>query len=371
MRIVLLANHLNVGGISSYVITLGRGLVSRGHQVFVATSGGSLVSKLQKSGIRCVSLNVRMKSEINPFLFGNIPRLLALLKAENIDLMHAQTRVTAMLAASSSIFCGVPYMTTCHGYFKPHWGRRLVPLWGRRVIAISRPVVDHLTRDMEVRPEKIVLVPNGIDLNAFRPLSDAERQALRDRWGLGREPVVGIVARLSDVKGHAFLIDAVAQVRKVFPDVKCLIFGDGPLETELKQRVQTLGLKDAVLFYPVINRTSEVLGLLDVFVMPSLSEGLGLSAMEAMASGLPTVASGVGGLLDLIQDGVTGRLVPPKDPTALALVIQDVLADRVRARDMGEKARFFIATNYSQEKMLDGTLGVYRTVLGQNASDVS
>ncbi len=363
MRILLLANHLDTGGISSYLMTLSHGLVNSGHRVVIAAAGGSMVEAFKAHGIRHYKVHLRMKSEINPLLFLNLPRLLALLKDENIQVMHAQTRVTSMLASGLSRLSGIPYVTTCHGYFTPHLGRRLVPLWGEKVIAISRPVVEHLTQDMGVRPDKIELVPNGINLNAFRPVSDFERMALRQKWGLSDEPVVGMIARLSDVKGHSYLIDAMVDVRRGYPRVKCLIFGDGPLENELKKKVLADGLTDTVRFYSVSNRTAEILGLFNIYVMPSLSEGLGLSAMEAMAAGLPTVASSVGGLLDLIQDGTTGRLVPPKDPSALADVIQALLTDRIAARAMGERARAFIAANYTEDKMIKGTLGVYEKVI--------
>jgi glycosyltransferase involved in cell wall biosynthesis len=363
---MLVANHLNVGGISSYVATLSRGLAQSGHRVIVVTSGGELVPGLESPGIRHVPMNLGIKSEIHPLLFLNLPRLLALLKEERIDVIHAQTRVTAMLAAAASKVSGVPYVTTCHGYFKSHMGRSIAPLWGRRTIAISRPVIDHLTQDLGIPAERIELVPNGIDVGVFRSISVDDRDTLRKKWRLGAGPVIGMIARLSDVKGHVYLIDAMAEVKKSYPDVKCLLLGDGPLEEALKDRAASRGVGDVVFFYPVVNRTAEVLGLFDIFVVPSVSEGLGLSAMEAMAAGLPVVASSVGGLLDLIKDGETGRLVPSKDPTALAGAIKDLLADRVAASRMGERAQAFIAANFSVEKMVAGTVGVYEKVVGKS-----
>ena len=363
MQILLLANHLNAGGITSYLMTLSRGLVKAGHHVVIVTSGGDLVSGLESAGIRHAPMNLRIKSEIHPLIFLFLPRLLKLIKEERIDIIHAQTRVTAMLAALASRWSGVPYVTTCHGYFNPHFGRRIVPLWGRRTIAISRPVAEHLVCELGVSSDCVDLVPNGINLATFYPASESRRAELKRQWKLGAGPVIGMIARLSDVKGHAYLIDAMTEVRLAFPDVRCLLLGEGPLEAELKAQADQRGLNATVIFLPVTGQSSDVLGLFDCVVVPSLSEGLGLSAMEAMAVGLPVVASSVGGLLDLIQDGVTGRLVPAQDPGALAGAINDVLADRAAAVRMGARAREFIAANFPEEKMVAGTLGVYEKVL--------
>jgi glycosyltransferase involved in cell wall biosynthesis len=362
MRILLLANHLNTGGITTYLMTLSRGLVAAGHRVVLGTSGGDLVSEVEALGVRHVRLNVRMKCEINPLLFFNLPALLKILKDEKIEVIHAQTRVTAMLSAVASRISGVPYITTCHGYFTPHPGRRLLPLWGRRVIAISRSVVQHLVQDFGVDLNRIDLVGNGIDAEVFRPATSLERDKNRWEYGIGVEPVIGIIARLSDVKGHEFLIDAMEDVKAAYPEVKCLIIGEGPMEAALKSRVRDFGLEGSVIFLPIKNKTSEMLKMFDVFVLPSMSEGLGLAVMEAMAAGLPVVATAVGGLVDLIQDGETGFLVPPKDPDALAIAIVTLVADHNTASAMGERARASILKNYSVGQMITGTLDVYGKV---------
>jgi glycosyltransferase involved in cell wall biosynthesis len=220
-----------------------------------------------------------------------------------------------------------------------------------------------LTRDLGVSLQRIDLVPSGIDGSIFHSATAVERDVLRKKWGIVSGPVVGMVARLSDVKGHIYLIDAMAEVAKAFPSVKCLLLGDGPLEASLKDKVAARGLSGTVLFYPVTDRTAEALPLFDVFVVPSVSEGLGLSAMEAMAMGIPVVASAVGGLLDLFKDGDTGRLVPSKDSAALAAAIKELLADPAAAVGMGKRAQAFIAANFSIEKMIVGTVEVYEKVL--------
>jgi glycosyltransferase involved in cell wall biosynthesis len=363
MKILFLANHFNTGGITSYLITLTRALTGRGHKVCVATSGGNMVSALELMGAKHVCFGFNVKSEIHPALFLQVPRLTGLIRNEKIDIIHAQTRVTQMGAALASKFSGVPYVSTCHGFFKPHPGRLLLALWGRRVIAISAPVHDHLTQDFHLPVKQIALIPNGIDLQLFTPIEQAARIELRRHWQLADFPTVGIVARLSDVKGHEFLIDAMPQVLSVIPNAKCLIFGDGPLESSLKAKVKSLALEDSIKFYPVVNRTAEILPLIDIFVMPSLQEGLGLAVLEAAAMGIPAVVSRVGGLPDVVKDGITGILVPSKDSRAIAQAIITLLSDPGYTKTLGQNARDFVCKRFSADVMSEGTLLMYKNIL--------
>ena len=363
MTILFLANHFNTGGITTYLMTLARGLIQRGHKVYVATSGGNMVTALEALGAAHVTYNFNVKCEVHPRVFILAPRLAALIKNEKIDIIHAQTRVTQMSAALASRLSGVPYVSTCHGFFKPHPGRRLLPLWGRCVIAISAPVNNHLMHDFHLSPDQTALIPNGIDLQLFTPLEPSAQINLRQRWNVGDCPTVGIVARLSAVKGHAFLIDAMLKVRASIPNVKCLIFGSGSLESSLKEKVQAIGLEAVVKFYPVVNRTSEVLPLIDIFVQPSLQEGLGLAVLEAAAMGIPAIASRVGGLPDVVKDGQTGIFVPPKDSKTLAQAIITLFSDPAQIKTLGQNARAFAIKNFSAEIMTTATLAMYKGVL--------
>lgn len=363
MKIILLANHFNTGGITSYLLTLTRSCVSQGHQVIVASSGGDMLPELEAAGARHVQFAFRVKCDVHPGLLGEAVRLARLVRCEKADVIHAQTRVTQMCAALASMLSQVPYVSTCHGFFRPHLGRRLLPLWGRKVIAISTPVEQHLRQDHQLKLSRIAFIPNGIDLNRFVPQDEARRLELRRQWGFGSEPLLGIIARLSDVKGHQFLIEAMPSVLKQFPTAKCLIIGDGPMERDLKARVIEGKLQQHVLFYPVVNITAEVLAMLDVFVMPSLQEGLGLSVLEAAAMGIPAVASRVGGLAEVVVDQVTGLLVPVRDPAALAGAILQLLSDPHQARVMGQRAREFVTAKYSALPMVKSTIALYQSVV--------
>jgi len=168
---------------------------------------------------------------------------------------------------------------------------------------------------------------------------------------------------LSDVKGHAVLIDAMPAVLARFPDARLLIVGEGKMEASLKKQAAGLGLEQRVIFLPSVNRTADILPMLDIFILPSLQEGLGLSAMEAQAAGVPVVASRVGGLASLIEDGRTGRLVEPRNSGQLAEAVLDLLEHPQDAEAMGRRARAFIEREYSAEQMARDTVKMYEKIL--------
>jgi glycosyltransferase involved in cell wall biosynthesis len=362
MRVLLLTNHFNTGGITSYLTTLAGVLVKRGHAVTIASGEGDCVPGLEALGVKHVLVGLNVKCEWHPAVFLTAFRLAIFVKRERIDLIHANTRSSHWCAALVSFLTGVPYVTTCHGFFRPRVGRLIFPLWGRAVLAISPQVREHLIRDLHVRSTKVRVVPNGIDAAKFRQFSNEEKLAARRRWRLPNGPVIGIVARLSDVKGHEFLILSMPGIMIDFPGVVCAIFGVGPEERALRQLVRDNDLERNVFFYDAVNKAHEIIPLMDVFVVPSLQEGIGLSVMEAGSCGVAVVASSVGGIPEVIVDGDNGLLVPPGNPTAIARAVSSLLGDPARARSMGLRAREVIIEKFSAERMVNGTEAVYNEI---------
>lgn len=365
MTIMLLAKHVNTGGITSYLLTLTKGLSREGHKVIVCSSGGNCVDLFKSQGVEHISVfGLGVKSVLNPLMWTAVPHLKSIIKMNNVDIIHVNTRVTQTLAFLINRSTDTPFVSTCHGFFKPHFWRKRFQFWGNRVIAISSPVKKHLLNDFNILPESVVLIPNGIDIERFYPTEESRVKEVRDQWNLLHVPVIGIVARLSAVKGHEFLIKAMQLVHRKHPSAKCIIAGEGELEQKLKKQVHQLGLEDSVQFYKVVNNAQELLPLFDIFVLPSLNEGLGLSVMEAQASGLPVIVSNVGGLPDIVKDGETGILVSTGNITGLAKAISLLLDDEVYAKTLGNNARKFINEHFSSDKMVKETLKVYNEVLG-------
>lgn len=208
-------------------------------------------------------------------------------------------------------------------------------------------------------PDRIFDQPMGIDLSRFRP---------RDR-GLepDREARILTVARLAPAKGLAYGLDALAAVRRQRPDVRFRyrVVGSGPLEDELKARTLALGLGERVEFagFQDQGAVRDALHEADVFFLPSLAEGLPIAIMEAMASGLPVIATDVGGNAELVRNGETGRLVPPADPGALAAALLDMLAIPEQWRAYSERSRRLIEQRHDASKLSDRLVRHYRSLV--------
>ncbi len=357
MKILLLTTHLNYGGISSYTVSLAKSLKKRGHTVFCFSSSGTLVSHLKKNNLHHGWIPINTKSELSPFVAVSALSLLGFIKRESIEIIHAQTRVTQVLAEILSRMTKVPYVSTCHGFFKPNFGRRILPCWGKKVIAISDAVKQHLMDDFNVPENNIVLIPNGIDVDSFRVCSKRTDINYPDRK-------VGIIARISYVKGHEYLIKAMAQVLKKYPDAQLFIFGQGKIKYDLIRLAEKLKINDNIFFLPSVSNPADVLQEMDIFVMPSIQEGLGLSILEAQACGLAVVASDVGGIPTVIKDNLTGLLVEPKDAQGLADAIMKLMGDKELAIKLGQKARLEVESKFSLQVMAEKVEKAYKEVIG-------
>lgn len=359
MNILYLTNHLNTGGITSYVLTLAADLKKRGHTIYVASSGGELLPRFLEAGINYIPIPIRTKRELSLKIFASMFKLSALIKRYEIDIAHAHSRTTQVLGYLLARSSAVSYVSTCHGFFKRRFLRRIFPCWGEKVIAISEAVKEHLVEDFKVSEKDIRVIHNGVDVEKFRAQSTEHRVQKKKEMGLSEGPVVGIIARLSEEKGHVYLIEAIKKVLEKIPSAQLVIVGEGRQKEKLRQLAKSLGLENKVFFSPSLAKTEEILSVTDVFVLPSLKEGLGLALMEAMAAGCAVVGSGVGGIKSLIQDGETGLLVEPADSKALAAKIWELLQDAKRREILGRQARDFIARNFSLGTMVLETERLY------------
>lgn len=354
MRILYLAKHLDAGGITTYILSLASGMKTMGHDVHVASSGGEKEGVFQSKGVILAAMPLDTKFEAGLAVGRSFFKLASYIRENKIELVHSNTRVTQVLGCLLEHHNGTPHVTTCHGFFKRRLARLVFPCWGKKVIAVSEAVREHLVRDLRADPGRVVVIHNGIDSAYFAA-------GLKKDFGLGPGPVIGIVARLSDIKGHRYLIQAMPAVLARFPSAKLLIVGDGKLKENLLELSERMGLGENVSFVPALEDTRQALCAMDIFVLPSLEEGLGLSLMEAMAAGLAVIGSDIGGIRDLIRHGDNGILVPRKDSRALSQAILGLLADREKMERFGRNAAVFIREDFSVQKMVEGTEEVYKS----------
>jgi glycosyltransferase involved in cell wall biosynthesis len=215
-----------------------------------------------------------------------------------------------------------------------------------------------------VRPESIEVIPTGIDLTPFQ--LDGDPAKVRAELGLPPDAYVfGTVGRLERPKGHVYLLRAFEQVVKTNARARLVLVGDGSLAKPLQEEAARLGLAERVAFAGSRRDVPYLLRAMDVFVFPSLWEGQGLALVEAMASGLPVVASRVGGVSEVITDGTCGQLVPPGSPEALADAMLAVMASPARAREMGAAGRARAEAVFGASRMIKRLEDLYLEVVAE------
>jgi sugar transferase (PEP-CTERM/EpsH1 system associated) len=310
---------------------------------------------------------------------GNDPRLVVelfrLFRRERPHIVHTHSWGTLVEGVLAARLARVPKVI--HG---EHGTMELRPLqvqiqrfvWSRtdRVLSVSSRLAERMASVTGFPRERITTIRNGVDTSAFGQVS---RHAARVTLGLSADDlIVGTIGRLVPVKGHAMLIDAVAKLRDRGRLVTAVIAGDGPLEADLKARVKALMLQDRLLLLGHRPDTETVLAALDVFVLPSRSEGLSNTILEAMASGLPVVATAVGGNDELIDQWTTGVLVAPEDADAFATAIEELLASNDKRAAIGSAALGHVRSAFSIEAMIQHYEQVYldcwRAVPGRRSS---
>lgn len=363
MNILYLTNHLNIGGITSYVFLLARALKERGHNIYIASSGGECLEKFKHAQINYIPIPIRTKKELSPKILFSALKLRPVILESKIDIIHANSRTTAVLGCLLGDKTNAAFVSTCHGFFKPRFLRKIWPCWGKRIIAISQEVRQHLISDFRVSPDKISVIHHGIDVDKYRGQNREDRIQKKKELGLSEGPVIGIIARLSDVKGHVYLVRAMKDVLQKIPDAQLLIVGDGRQKGRIEKAVAKLDLRKSIFLIPSDPFVPKALSAMDIFVLPSLKEGLGLSLMEAMAAGKPVIGSDIGGIRSLIQDGVNGLLVKAGDSCAIAAAILDLLGSPQKRERMGVEASNFIRQNFSLEQMIVETERFYAECL--------
>jgi len=233
-----------------------------------------------------------------------------------------------------------------------------------RVLAPSRAILDALAGEEGVAPARCRVIPNGVDVDRFHPAAPAERRLLRADAGFSDDALlIACVANLTPVKRHADLLDAFAVVRRRHPEVHLLLAGSGPLEGELRHRADALGIQPAVHFLGATEAVERTLGMADLAVLASATEGLSNAILEAQASGLAVVATAVGGNPDLVIEGHTGCLVPPRDPAALAEALLRMVTTPALRAACGAAARRRTVQAHAPAAMVAAYDNLYRELV--------
>jgi glycosyltransferase involved in cell wall biosynthesis len=329
------------------------------------------VARLEQAGVQWQILPALTRT-ISPLKdWTAFKQLVALFEQERPDIVHTHTSKAGLLGRLAARRAGVPVVVhTPHGHvFYGHFGRlaswvflqieRLLAKRTTWMIALTEAERDeHLVRGVG-RADRFAVVPSGVDLARFRQAGDrAGRRP--EGFGCPSDAVVaGSIGWLTPVKGHRVLLEAAALLRREWPRLHVVIVGSGPLRDELERLARTRGILETVRFLGARTDVSDCLAGMDLYVQPSLNEGMGRALIEAMAAGRPVIASRVGGIPAIVQDRKTGLLVPADDPAALARALDELLRKPDWAVELGAAARAGIGEHFGQEAMVRAIESVY------------
>jgi len=307
-------------------------------------------------------------------LFFTLSRIL---RHERIDVIHSNNWGTFLDTVIAGQLARTPLIVHCiHGLFTDDLERmkfhrrllqRLLSLGTGRLYAVADFLRDYYIRVVGVPASRITTIYNGVDTDIFRDRGDQERRENKARLGFPPDQVlVGSVGTLYWVKDPDLFLTAASLVLRQRDDVRFLWVGGGPLQEQMAGRTQSLGLQGKVVYLGTRDDIPAILSALDIFVLPSVIEGLSYSILEAMASGLPAVATRVGGNPELVRDAQDGYLVAAQRPDHLAEVLLALAGDKPLRQRLGGNARRRVVETFSLKKMVESYQTMYLMGLGRS-----
>ncbi|MBI4521601.1 MAG: glycosyltransferase family 4 protein [Gemmatimonadetes bacterium] len=364
LSILQTSGHICWGGEPNHVFLLSSGLLAAGHRVIVAAPRASaLAERCIASGIP-VCTHVRFSHQLRDYGLLHDARAVAqLIRDHNVSVLHTHASRDTWAGALASLASDVRIVRTRHNLQYNRTGMLNRWLYGRLdgLIVISKAIRDEFRRNHLVPNQRITVIPDAADLRRFypRPLAIG----LREEWGIPVDGfVIGSAGRLSIEKGHHVLVEAAAMVVCQAPSAWVVIAGEGAEETALRCHIERRGLVGRVILLGFREDIEDFYAATNLLVVPSLSEGLGTVVIEGLAMGKPIIASNIGGIPELIEDGRTGRLVPPNDAAALAATILALMTSPTAAAAFGQAGRARVARHYSLGRLTARTLRLYEQI---------
>jgi len=368
-KVLHLVEDLKVGGLEMVIESIVLSLDKSKYDVHVwcLAGGGDIAEELKEKGVL-----VRIIGKRSYYNFMNILLLAYLFRRENLHIIHTHGYFASTFGRLAASLAGVPVMIThVHSTYNEYGKRnlmveRFLSFFTDKIICVSKAVQRFVVEREGIRESKTSVIYNGISLpqNGL-PIKD--RKAQRPTESVSAQDVVIIeVASLNENKGQHILLNACQQVYKKNPAIKLIIVGQGPSQSTLQEEAKQLGMESAVIF---TGQRKDVYGLLamsDIFVLPSIHrEGLSIAVIEAMAMGLPVIGTSVGGIPELIEDRVSGFLVPPGDTDQLARAIDFLATEQDLRERMGKQGRNIYEGKFTLSLMIQQIESLYDQLLGE------
>ncbi|MHC4829170.1 MAG: glycosyltransferase family 4 protein [Planctomycetota bacterium] len=370
MKVLHVNTEMGWRGGEQQVLYLMQGLAARGvEQALVCQPGSAIAERARAEGIEVKEL--RMRGEVDLFASWRIGRLAS---QEGFDLLHLHTSHAHMLGTMAKRFAKRPKPKTVvarrvdfsiyrHSFLGLNGLKYTMGV--DRILCVSERIREVLLED-GLSPDRIRVAHSGVDLARIDGAED-QTEALREELSIpDGAAVIGNVGALVDHKGQRYLLEAAPAVFAAHPHARIVIAGSGALAEDLEALARSLGVRDRVSFLGFRSDVPSLLRVFDVFAFPSLLEGLGTSVLDALSARLPVVASRTGGIPEMIEDGETGLLVPPKDAVALGEALVRLLGDPALAKRLGEAGRARVEREFTIESTLDKTLLEYQALLAKS-----
>ncbi|MDA8215208.1 MAG: glycosyltransferase family 4 protein [Nitrospiraceae bacterium] len=351
------------GGQENRTLQESIGLKRLGVRVIILCQPDSVLAKrAHAEGIEVRTCKMRKSYD----LFA-IKYMLNLIKNEKIDVVSTHSGRDSLLAGiAGRLSRRKPIIVRTRHLALPITSKVTYSLLPHKVVTVSEYVRQYLINE-GISSEKVIAIPTGIDISRFDP--NKPDGNLRQELGLKSDvPIVGTIAILRKKKGHHILLEAIPLILKKIPDAVFVFAGDGPQKENIITKIEQLGLADKVFLLGLRKDIPNILKSINVFVLPTLQEALGTSFIEAMSMEKPVIGTDVGGVGEVIRDGINGYLAEPNNPPALADAVIKILEDRERAMAMGIEGRKIVEQNYTVEKMCEKMYALYSSLLKDKIS---
>jgi L-malate glycosyltransferase len=375
-RVFFLLDSLNVGGTETQAVELATRLDSERYDVTLGClrARGPLLEKLAGTTVSVREFYPKGGFDSIHGMYQMF-RLAIFLRRGGFQIVHTHDLYANLLGIPAAVIARVPVVISSQrdlAHLDLYKSRRRV--WLRRLQNLSTAVLTNANAVREAVlaesyfvPEKVRVIYNGVDMEKFshgsRERGWLSRSGAQEKW------MVLVGNMHSDVKGHAWLIGAATTIIGEFPDTRFVLVGDGAQRKDFERQVAALGLDRHFLFLGRRDDVPRVLACCDIAVLPSKAEGLPNAVLEYLAAGLPTVASRVGGNVEIIREGKTGLLVPPEDSSALAGALLSLLRDPGFAASLGKNGREYVASEFSFQRMIENTDQLYTELLRSRGAE--
>ncbi len=365
MTILMLDKYLAVGGVATFLKTLCRGLTERGYTIYLITAddgkNSKTIQEFREYEVRVFTVPYSENKLICYYLF--LKSALKLIKNKNIDLIHSHTRLTHFVAITAGKMKRLPRLLTLHIFKKDY--KRLINRWKKEFITVpSKALKKHLIDYYGLNEERVQVIPNAVapDFEVNEKLVSLFKKNTFTRPDAF---YVCYIGRFTPEKGVDTLIKSIPDISKRNPNIAFRIFGWGPEKTALKEICHNHDLDPELIFKGTNTNVNELLSAADLCVIPSRSESFSLLALEAMRAGTPVVATGVGGLPEVIKDGETGLLIEPDDPKALAEAILKLYNNEEMRKEFSRNGKVRFNQAFSIDKFYESYITEYSNLTGR------